>query len=90
MQILKKKKKRKQKMSKGLKKKLSIKLMPGQAAFVADVEVLQHIADTYLQFGEACEDKNEKNSWLSVSEDIVNWINETYHSGQEDGQEEDW
>lgn len=87
---LKKKKKRKQKMSKGLKKKISVKILPGQAVFVTDVEVLQHIADTYKYLSETAETQAEKQSWIAISEDVLSWINETYHSGQDDGQEEEW
>jgi len=77
-------------MSKGLKKKISVKLMPGQAVFVADVEVLQHIAETYVYLAETCDSQEEKDSWLTISQDVISWIKETYHSGQEDEQEEEW
>jgi hypothetical protein len=90
MLISKRKKKRKQEMSKGLKKKISVKLMPGQAVFVADVEVLQHIAETYVYLAETCDSQEEKDSWLTISQDVISWIKETYHSGQEDEQEEEW
>ena len=90
MQILKKKKRRKQKMSKGLKKKVSVKLMPGQAIFVTNIEVLQHISETYIYLSEASETHEEKQSWISISEDVVKWMNETYYTGQDDGQEEEW
>jgi hypothetical protein len=90
MQILKKKKRRKQKMSKGIKKKVSVKLMPGQAIFAADIEVLQHIAETYMYLSQSSETNEEKQSWISISEDVVKWMNQTYYTGQDDGQEEEW
>lgn len=77
-------------MSKGLKKKISVKLLPGQAVFVADAEVLQHIAETYMYLSDSAETQEEKQSWITVSEDIIRSLNETYHSGQDNGQEEEW
>jgi hypothetical protein len=72
------------------KKKINVKLLPGQAAFVADLETLQHIIDTYKYLSESAETKQEKESWLAICEDIAYWINETYYSDQDNGQEEEW
>lgn len=77
-------------MSKGIKKKVSVKILPGEAVFVSSVEVLQHIAETYVTLSENCETQEDKLLWLSVSEDINNWISQTYYSGQENEQEEEW
>lgn len=77
-------------MSKGIKKKVTVKLLPGEAVFVASVEVLQHIAETYASLSEGCDIQEDKLSWLAVSEDIAGWISETYYSGQENEQEEEW
>lgn len=77
-------------MSKGIKKKVTVKILPGEAVFATSVEVLQHIAETYALLAEGCDTQEDKLSWLSVSEDISNWISQTYYSGQENEQEEEW
>lgn len=74
----------------GVKKKVSIKLMPGEAVFVSDVETLQHIATTYSYNASVCEDKSEADAWMNVSLEIERWISETYYSGQENDFEEEW
>lgn len=74
----------------GTKKKITLKINKGEAAFIAPVEVLQHIAETYDYMASCCETKEEAQSWTSVSQDINSWIQKTYHSGQEDDLEEEW
>lgn len=88
MLILKKKKKRKQKMSKGQKKKVIVKLHPGEAVFVASVDILDHIKTTYLYMASATDDKEEKQSWINVADQVQEWIGKTYFSGENDYEEE--
>lgn len=75
-------------MSKGQKKKITVKILPGEAVFVAPVEVLQHISDTYIHLSGQSETKEEMESWASVSDHINEWISRTYYSGQENYEEE--
>lgn len=72
------------------KKRITVKIDPGQAVYVADRDVLTHIAETYTHIARSCEDKNESASWVRVSEQIIDWISKTYHSGQVDVDEEKW
>lgn len=76
-------------MSKGQKKKITIKIVPGEAVFVAPIDVLQHIADTYLYMSDQSETQDDKNSWMLVCDQINEWIERTYYSG-EDNYEEEW
>lgn len=74
----------------GIKKKVTLKLLPGEAVFVSNIETLEHIAQTYSYMAETCEDNNEVESWLEVAASIRDWISNTYYSGQEEDFEEDW
>lgn len=76
-------------MSKGQKKKVTVKIVPGEAVFVAPADVLQHISDTYLYMSEQSDTQDEKNSWMLVSHQINEWLERTYYSG-EDNYEEEW
>lgn len=73
-----------------MKKKVTVKVNPGEAIFVASVETLSHIAETYSYMASSCEDKNEAQAWNSVSEDILEWISQTQYSSQVDDFEEEW
>lgn len=75
-------------MSKGQKKKITIKIVPGEAVFVAPVEVLQHISATYLHIASQTESLEDSESWKNVSHEIDQWIEQTYYSGQGDYEEE--
>jgi hypothetical protein len=74
----------------GVRKKVTVKVNPGEAVFVASLEVLQHIAGTYSYMASSCDNKEEADSWNAVSEDILSWITDTYYSGQADDFEEEW
>jgi hypothetical protein len=71
------------------KKKINIKLSPGQAAFVADIEILQHIAEVYETMAFNEQDKTSKDAWINVSLSIKDWIEKTYIP-QEDIYDEEW
>lgn len=77
-------------MSKKEKKKVIVKLLPGEAVFVADINVLEHIASTYSHMAKQCENKYDAESWMDVSNRIVEWLSKTYNSGSPDGLEEEW
>jgi len=72
------------------KKKVSVKLVPGQAIFVADIEVMNHIIQVYSDMSVTCQNDDESNAWMDVALQIEEWCNKTYHSGdaQEDYEEE--
>jgi len=72
------------------KKKVSVKLVPGQALFVADIEVMNHIIQVYSDMSVTCQNDDESNAWMDVALQIEEWCNKTYHSGdtQEDYEEE--
>jgi hypothetical protein len=74
-------------MSKGQKKKLILKIFPGEAAIVASVDVLEHIYETYLYMASST-DSVESGSWQSVAELIREWIDKTQYSDQGDYEEE--
>ena len=75
-------------MTKKQKKKITIKVVPGEAVFVAPLEVLEHISATYLRMAADSKSVQEADSWKIVSQDINNWIKKTYYSGQDDYEEE--
>jgi hypothetical protein len=75
-------------MSKGHKKKVTVKTIPGQAVFVASVEVLTHIAQTYQYMASTSNSEEEINSWKQVSADIIQWISKTHHKEGEKFDEE--
>jgi hypothetical protein len=72
------------------KKKVNVKINSGEAIFVAPVEVLQHIAETYYYMSMSCEEAQEKESWLNVSSDIQDWISKTYFDGTVSGEDDEW
>jgi len=71
------------------KKKVTVKVAPGQAVFVADLNVLDHIKSTYIYMSQNCEDSNEANSWVQITKDIDEWIEKTYVPEQ-GNYEEEW
>ena len=75
-------------MSKGYKKKITVKTVPGEAVFVAPVEVLNHIAETYEYMASSSDTIEEINSWQQVAVDIRYWIARTYHKDGENFSEE--
>lgn len=76
-------------MSKGQKRKVTVKTMPGEAVFVASVDVLKHIAETYVYMSSQSSSKQEADSWIDVAEQINQWIQKTYHS-ESDYSDEEW
>jgi hypothetical protein len=72
------------------KKKVVLKLLPRQAAVVADIDILQHISATYQYMASECSDPQESEDWLMVSLNINQWISETYYSGELEDFDEEW
>lgn len=72
------------------KKKIILKLLPGEAAFVADYETMQHISETYKYMALECGSKEEAEAWSDVANRINEWIKETYYSGDTEDFDEEW
>lgn len=60
------------------KTKLTVKRDPGQACVVADLEVFQHIIETYNYMGDSAADAAEKVAWYNVAEIFAEWLEKTY------------
>ena len=71
------------------KKKVNVKVLPGQAIYVANVETLQHISELYREMSGQSSTEEERLSWLQVSEEINDAIFQTYFN-PEDSNEEEW
>lgn len=71
------------------KKKVNVKVAPGQAVFVADVDILNHIAEVYEVMASNEEDETSKNAWINVSISIKEWVEKTYIP-EEDVYDEEW
>jgi hypothetical protein len=76
-------------MSKGQKKKVNVKIYPGEAIFVAPMEVMEHIHDTYMCMAEGSSTVEDADSWREVAEQIKEWSHRTYFSGEEQ-EDEEW
>jgi hypothetical protein len=72
------------------KKKVSVKINSGEAVFVAPVEVLYHIAETYHYMSSSCQNPQEKESWLNVSLGIQQWISKTHFDGTVRDEDDEW
>lgn len=75
-------------MSKGQKKKVTVKVMPGEAVVVASVDILEHIISTYVYLSESSTSKEEAQSWINVSQMLQEWVSKTYYRGGDDYEEE--
>lgn len=70
------------------KKKVTVKVSAGQAVFVAELAVLEHIADLYRSMASTSEDPD---SWMVVANSIIDWVNRTYiPEGDSYDDEEEW
>jgi len=76
-------------MSKSQKKKVTVKTLPGEAVFVASVDVFNHIMETYIYMADSAATVEEAESWKSVVFQIDEWVKKTYHSDG-DQIEEEW
>lgn len=75
-------------MSKGQRKKITVKTQPGEAVFVASADILSHIAETYDYMASVADTKEEADSWQQVAEEIRYWVERTYHTEGESFDEE--
>lgn len=75
---------------KNTKKKVTVKVLPGQAIYIADMDRFDHIISLYESHAKECADRDEKRSWLEIAEDIRIRVLETYFSPEEDYDDEQW
>lgn len=72
-----------------IKRKVVVKTVPGEAVVVASAEILNHIVDTYMYMASSADNPEESESWRSVATQITEWVQKTYHSEQ-DQYDEEW
>lgn len=70
------------------KKKISLKISSGEAAFVAKIETFNHIASTYISIANDSKSEEEKLRYYDIVNSIYEWSAKTYFSG-EDGYSDD-
>jgi hypothetical protein len=70
------------------KKKVTVKVMPGEAIFVADMEVLKSIMDVYSNMAKESKDEKDIKYYSSIVSQILDWTTKTFYSGQADDEEE--
>jgi hypothetical protein len=75
-------------MTKAHKKKVIVKVHPGEAVFVASIDILEHISSTYLYMAETAPSREEADSWRDVAMQVQDWANKTYYSGEYTNDEE--
>lgn len=74
---------------KSQKKKVIVKLNPGEAIFIAKLETLTDIMDTYAAMSKESKDPKTKEEYSEVVSQILDWTTRTYYSGQGDGDDVD-
>lgn len=72
------------------KKKVTVKLMPGQAIFVADSNILQHIAETYTEMANTYVAQVDKDACRDVANAVYEWLEKTYFNPDIDYSDEEW
>lgn len=71
------------------KKKVTVKVLPGQAIYVADLSRFEHIISVYESLAHECVEKEEKEAWTNIILDIQQWMQDTYYN-PEGSYEEEW
>lgn len=72
------------------KKKVTVKITPGQAIFVADLDVMHHIAETYSDLAKGFDNETDKQACYEVSNMIYEWSEKTYFNPESDYSDEEW
>jgi hypothetical protein len=70
------------------KKKVTVKITPGEAIFVAEMEVLKHIMDTYSAMAKSSKEQSDIINFNKIANDILDWTTKTFYSSQADDEEE--
>lgn len=69
------------------KKKVTVKVSAGQAVFVADLSVFEHMTELYRSMASTSDDPD---SWIIVADSIIDWVSKTYVPEGESYDEEEW
>lgn len=72
------------------KKKVTVKILPGQAVFVADASILNHISETYVNLAESYSDEADIQACMDIANDISEWVAKTYYDPSGDSEDEEW
>lgn len=72
------------------KKKVTVKIVPGQAIFVADASILSHIAETYVELAASYFDEADAQACIDIANDINEWLIKTYYDPSGDSEDEEW
>ena len=76
-------------MSKNQKKKITVKVMPGEAVFVASLDVMEHIYSTYMYMASEAQPEDAA-AWIEVADQVKHWSEKTYYFDHEDDSNEEW
>jgi hypothetical protein len=74
------------------RKKVSVRLQPGEAVFVADTQTLNHIVETYTLLGDEEQNSDYKEYWYSIANSISEWVQNTVNNsdGEDFDDQEEW
>lgn len=72
------------------KKKVTVKIVPGQAVFVADAHIMQHIAETYIEMANSYSDQSDAEACREVANSVYEWLEKTYFNPESDFSDEEW
>lgn len=72
------------------KKKVTIKIVPGEAIFVADISIMHHIAETYNDLANSFQDQVDKEACYNVCNMIYEWSEKTYFNPDDEYSDEEW
>lgn len=72
------------------KKKISLKISSGEAAFVAKLETLNHIASTYTTIANESKSEKDKLEYYDIANSIYEWSAKTYFNAEDGYDDEEW
>ena len=72
------------------KKKISLKINAGEAACVAKLETLNHMASTYFSFANESNSEQDKITYYGIATSIQEWSQKTYFSTEDGYEDEEW
>jgi hypothetical protein len=72
------------------KKKISIKINAGEAAFVAKLDTLNHIANTYFSFSNESKTEHDRVAYYEIATSIQEWSAKTYFNPEDGYDDEEW
>ena len=72
------------------KKKISLKINAGEAAFIAKRDTLNHIAMTYSALAKDAKSEQDKLEYYDIANSIYEWSAKTYFSPEDGYDDEEW